>query len=58
MTGLIIAGVSPLTAIRYQVVVQYMWLGAVTITGLVSARLAGGSLFDEAHRLRPLVPRG
>jgi putative ABC transport system permease protein len=57
MTGLIIAGVSPLTAIRYQVVVQYMWLGAVTIAGLVSARLAGGSLFDEAHRLRPLTPR-
>jgi putative ABC transport system permease protein len=55
MTGLIIAGVSPLTAIRYQIVVQYMWLGAVTITGLVSARVAGRSLFDDAHRLRPLV---
>jgi putative ABC transport system permease protein len=55
MTGLIIAGVSPLTAIRYQIVVQYMWLGAVTITGLVAARMAGGSLFDEAHRLRPLA---
>lgn len=54
MTGLIIAGVSPLTAIRYQIVVQYMWLGSVAIAGLVAARLAGGSLFDEAHRLRPL----
>ncbi len=54
MTGLIIAGVSPLTAIRYQIVVQYMWLGSVAIAGLVAARVAGGSLFDEAHRLRPL----
>jgi putative ABC transport system permease protein len=54
MTGLIIAGVSPLTAIRYQIVVQYMWLGSVAIAGLVAARVAGGSLFDDAHRLRPL----
>lgn len=57
MTGLIIAGVSPLTAIRYQIVVQYMWLGAVAISGLVAAHLAGGTAFDEAHRLRPLAPR-
>jgi putative ABC transport system permease protein len=54
MTGLIIAGVSPLTAIRYQVVVQYMWLGAVAISGLVAALVAGGGVFDEAHRLRYL----
>jgi putative ABC transport system permease protein len=54
MTGLIIAGVSPLTAIRYQIIVQYMWLGSVAIAGLVSARVAGGALFDDAHRLRPL----
>jgi putative ABC transport system permease protein len=58
MTGLIIAGVSPLTAIRYQIVVQYAWLGAVTISGLVAARLAGGWLFDDAHRLRPLPDTG
>jgi putative ABC transport system permease protein len=54
MTGLIIAGVSPLTAIRYQVVVQYTWLGAVAISGLVAALVAGGGVFDEAHRLRYL----
>lgn len=57
MTGLIIAGVSPLTAIRYQIVVQYMWLGAVAISGLVAAHVATGSVFDEAHRLRPLAVR-
>jgi len=55
MTGLIIAGVSPLTAIRYQIVVQYMWLGAAAISGLVAARLASRTVFDDAHRLRPLV---
>ncbi len=56
MTGLIIAGVSPLTAIRYQIVVQYMWLGAVAISGLVAARVATRDVFDEAHRLRHLSP--
>jgi putative ABC transport system permease protein len=55
MTGLIIAGVSPLTAIRYQIVVQYMWLGAVAISGLVAARVATRDVFDDAHRLRPLT---
>ena len=58
MTGLIIAGVSPLTAIRYQIVVQYLWLGAVAISGLVAAHVASRCLFDEAHRLRPLAATG
>lgn len=55
MTGLIIAGVSPLTAIRYQIVVQYVWLGAIAISGLVAAHVATTGVFDDAHRLRPLV---
>lgn len=52
MTGLIIAGVSPVVAIRYQIIVMYMLLGAGTIAALVAGRLAGRALFDEAHRLR------
>ncbi|GAC1326018.1 MAG: hypothetical protein NVSMB13_10150 [Mycobacteriales bacterium] len=52
MTGLIIAGVPPLTAIRYQIVVMYMVLGAAALGGLVTARLASRELFDDAHRLR------
>jgi putative ABC transport system permease protein len=58
MTGLIIAGVSPLLAIRYQIVVMYMWLGASAISGLVAARLARRGLFDEGHRLRQLTAPG
>jgi uncharacterized protein UPF0014 len=54
MTGLILAGVSPLTAIRYQIVVMYMLLAAAALAALTAARLAGHALFDEAHRLRPL----
>ncbi|MEP6462203.1 MAG: ABC transporter permease [Frankiaceae bacterium] len=57
MTGLILAGVAPLAAIRYQVVVMYMLLGAWAVAALVAARLTGRMLFDDAHRLRPLGRR-
>ncbi|MCA1721979.1 MAG: ABC transporter permease [Actinobacteria bacterium] len=50
--GLLLAGVDPLTAIRYQVVVMYMLLGAAAVAGVVAGRLALRSLFDDAHRLR------
>jgi len=56
MTGLIIAGVSPVVAIRYQIIVMYMFLGAGTIAALVAGRLAGRALFDDAHRLLWLDP--
>lgn len=52
MTGLVLAGVAPLTAIRYQVVVMYQLLGAVAVAGLVGAVLCRRALFDEAERLR------
>ena len=51
MTGLILAGVDPLTAIRHQIVVMYMLLAATAVAALVAARLAERALFDTAHRL-------
>ncbi|MEO6715596.1 MAG: iron export ABC transporter permease subunit FetB [Mycobacteriales bacterium] len=54
MTGLIIAGVEPIDAIRYQIIVMYMWLGSASISALVSSRLVVRELFDDAHRLRRL----
>ncbi|MYT27590.1 MULTISPECIES: iron export ABC transporter permease subunit FetB [unclassified Streptomyces] len=54
MTGLILAGVDPFTAIRYQIVVMYMLLAAAALASLTSARLAERALFDEAHRLRDI----
>jgi putative ABC transport system permease protein len=58
MTGLILAGVSPVDAIRYQIVVMYMLLGAWAVAALVVARLAQRVLFDDAHRLLALsAPR-
>jgi putative ABC transport system permease protein len=52
MTGLILGGVDPLTAIRYQIVVMYMQLAAAAVCAYVTTRLAESALFDEAHRLR------
>ncbi|GAA4856007.1 iron export ABC transporter permease subunit FetB [Pseudonocardia sp. C8] len=53
MTGLILAGVDPLTAIRYQIVVMYMLLAAATVAAAVASHLAQRRLFDTtAHRLR------
>lgn len=51
MTGLILAGVNPVTAIRYQIVVMYMLLAATALSALTAARLAERELFDEAQRL-------
>ena len=51
MTGLLLAGVDPLTAIRYQVVVMYMLLSAVAVAGTVAAHLGSRQLFDDAERL-------
>lgn len=52
MTGLILAGVDPLTAIRYQIVVMYMVLGAAAIAAAVAVFIAQRRLFDDAERLR------
>ncbi len=51
MTGLILAGVSPLTAIRYQIVVMYMQLAGTAMAALIAVRVAEQSLFDDAQRL-------
>lgn len=51
MTGLILAGVEPLTAIRYQIVVMYMLLAAAALAALAAARVAEYRLFDDAQRL-------
>jgi putative ABC transport system permease protein len=55
MTGLIIAGVEPLEAIRYQIIVMYMLLAAWAVSALVTARTAERWMFDDAERLVPVA---
>ena len=57
MTGLILTGVDPLTAIRYQIVVMYMVLAAAALAALVAGRMTERALFDQAHRLSPVSRR-
>jgi putative ABC transport system permease protein len=52
MTGMILAGASPLQAVQLQIIVMYMLIGAATFTGLMAAYLAYRSFFTSDHRLR------
>jgi putative ABC transport system permease protein len=55
MTGLILAGVNPLDAVRVQLAMMYVILGAVATTTTVVALLGTRHLFTPDHRLRPLA---
>jgi putative ABC transport system permease protein len=52
MTGQILAGASPLTAIRYQIVVVFMLSVATALGSLLFVRLAAGRYLTPAHQLR------
>ena len=52
MTGQILAGSSPLLAIRYQIVVVFMQAAATAIGSLLFVRLAAGRYLTAAHQLR------
>lgn len=51
MTGMILAGASPLAAIRLQLVVMYMLLGGNAFAALVSGELTLRRLFTGDHQL-------
>ena len=51
MTGMILAGASPLEAVQLQIIVMYMLVGAATFTGLVAAWLTYRQYFTPAHQL-------
>jgi putative ABC transport system permease protein len=55
MTGLILAGVSPLVAVRYQIVVMYLLLAASLVAASFVASRSQRLLFDEAERLVPVT---
>jgi putative ABC transport system permease protein len=59
MTGQVIAGSSPLTAVRYQIVVVFMLAGAVAVTSVVVALWYRRTFFTAAEQLvaRPAAVR-
>jgi putative ABC transport system permease protein len=57
MTGMILAGASPLAAVRVQLVVMYMLLGGTAFAALVAGHLTVGRLFTDSHQLVKSVRR-
>lgn len=51
MTGQILSGTSPLTAVRYQIVVMFMLAGAVAVAGLVTVVGYRADFFTSARQL-------
>ena len=52
MTGMLLAGAEPLDAVRLQLILLYVLLGAVSISALIALTLGGRGFFTEAHQLR------
>ncbi|MFL5560088.1 MAG: ABC transporter permease [Gemmatimonadaceae bacterium] len=56
MTGQILAGSSPLTAVRYQIVVAFMLAGAVAMTSTIVVLWYRRTFFTAAEQLAARVP--
>jgi putative ABC transport system permease protein len=52
MTGMIIAGASPLTAVRYQMMVMFVLTVANTFCSIILGYLVYQTFFTQAHQLR------
>lgn len=53
MTGQIIAGLDPTSAVRYQIVIYYFLAVATTSSVLLAMKIASDSYFTKAQQLKP-----
>ncbi len=51
MVGMILAGATPISAVKLQIVVVYMLVGATTITAVLVTKMAGRWHFNRHHQL-------
>lgn len=51
MTGMILAGASPLQAVKLQIIVVYMLICAVSIAAVITAKLSQSTYFTKYHQL-------
>ncbi len=56
MVGMLLAGAEPKDAVRLQLILLWVLLGAAAISALVSTTLAYRNFFTEAHQLRDPPP--
>ena len=54
MVGMLLAGANPTDAVRLQLILLYVLLGAVSIAALMAITLARRNFFTPAHQLRDL----
>jgi putative ABC transport system permease protein len=52
MVGMLLAGADPTDAVRLQLILLYVLLGAVSIAALMAITLARRNFFTPAHQLR------
>ena len=52
MVGMLIAGAEPVDAVRLQLVLLWVLLGAVSLSGLIAVSLGYRGFFTDAHQLR------
>ncbi|MBA2239802.1 MAG: iron export ABC transporter permease subunit FetB [Solirubrobacterales bacterium] len=57
MVGMLLAGASPTEAVRLQLVLLYVLLGAVALATLLAVLLSRRAFFTAQHQLRELPPR-
>lgn len=51
MSGLILAGINPIQAIMYQIMISFIVIGTISITTFLSSSLACRSYFNERYQL-------
>ena len=56
MVGMLLAGAEPVDAVRLQVVLLWVLLGAVWLAGLIATSLGYRGFFTDAHQLREQPP--
>ncbi|MFQ6614393.1 MAG: iron export ABC transporter permease subunit FetB, partial [Fidelibacterota bacterium] len=52
MTGQILSGIDPLIAVRYQIMIMYMWVTASTMTNILVLALVYRQFFTPRQQLR------
>ena len=52
MTGQILAGIDPLIAIRYQIMIMYMWIGTATMVDILVLNLVYRQFFTPQMQLK------
>jgi putative ABC transport system permease protein len=52
MVGMLLAGAEPVDAVRLQIVLLWVLLGAVALAGLIAVSLGYRGFFTDAHQLR------